>query len=178
MAAVAIRRAREAPSFSSDLSRGGLWNDWTLDCLANSAGSIAVAGSMACAYFSETHSIHASAKPSAGPTMVGALVPDAGARARRSLDEQHASVTHDPPHYYNDDHNLGASNIAYLMGAEALAKVHSNAPGFGPNPATVVSPVVDKLRRFASIGWYHLVGYSVFRPEALIRIETAATLRP
>ena len=76
------------------------------------------------------------------------------------------------------NNNLGASNIAYLMGAEALAKVHSNAPGFGPNPATVVSPVVDKLRRFASIGWYHLVGYSVFRPEALIRIETAATLRP
>lgn len=76
------------------------------------------------------------------------------------------------------NNNLGASNIAYLMGAEALAKVHSNAPGFGPNPSTVVSPVVDKLRRFASIGWYHLVGYSVFRPEALIRIETAATLRP
>lgn len=65
MAAVAIRRAREAPSFCSDLSRRGLWNDWTLDCWANSAGSIAVAGSMACAYFSETHSIHASAKPSA-----------------------------------------------------------------------------------------------------------------
>ena len=65
MAAVAIRRAREAPSLCSDLSRRGLWNDWTLDCWANSAGSIAVAGSMACAYFSETHSIHASAKPSA-----------------------------------------------------------------------------------------------------------------
>jgi N4-gp56 family major capsid protein len=76
------------------------------------------------------------------------------------------------------NNNLGASNIAYLMGAEALAKVHSDAPGFGPNPRTVVSPVVDKLRRFASVGWYHLVGYSVFRPEALIRIETAATLRP
>lgn len=76
------------------------------------------------------------------------------------------------------NNNLGASNIAYLMGAEALAKVHSDAAGFGPNPRTVVSPVVDKLRRFASVGWYHLVGYSVFRPEALIRIETAATLRP
>ena len=76
------------------------------------------------------------------------------------------------------NNNLGASNIAYLMGAEALAKVHSDAAGFGPNPRTVVSPVVDKLRRFASVGWYHLVGYSVFRPEALIRVETAATLRP
>jgi hypothetical protein len=76
------------------------------------------------------------------------------------------------------NNNLGASNVAYLMGAEALAKVHSDAPGFGPNPRTVVSPVVDKLRRFASIGWYHLVGYSVFRPEALIRVTTASTLKP
>jgi hypothetical protein len=76
------------------------------------------------------------------------------------------------------NNNLGASNVAYLMGAEALAKVHSDAAGFGPNPRTVVSPVVDKLRRFASIGWYHLVGYSVFRPEALIRVTTASTLKP
>lgn len=75
------------------------------------------------------------------------------------------------------NNNLGASNIAYVMGAEALAKAYSDAPGFGPNPKVVVSPVVDKLRRFASIGWYHLVGYSVFRPEALIRIETAATFK-
>lgn len=76
------------------------------------------------------------------------------------------------------NNNLGASTTAYLMGAEALAKVFSNAPGFGPMPRTVVSPVVDKLRRFASIGWYHLVGYSVFRPEALIRIKTSGNLKP
>lgn len=66
----------------------------------------------------------------------------------------------------------------YLMGAEALAKAYSNAPGFGANPKTVVSPVVDKLRRFASVGWYHLVGYSVFRTDSLLHIKTAATLKP
>lgn len=64
----------------------------------------------------------------------------------------------------------------YLMGAEALAKAYSTAPGFGPNPKTVVSPVVDKLRRFASIGWYHLVGYSIFRADALLQIRTQSTL--
>lgn len=64
----------------------------------------------------------------------------------------------------------------YLMGAEALAKAFSTAPGFGPNPKTVVSPVVDKLRRFASIGWYHLVGYSIFRADALLQIRTQSTL--
>jgi N4-gp56 family major capsid protein len=64
----------------------------------------------------------------------------------------------------------------YLMGAEALAKAYSTAPGFGPTPKTVVSPVVDKLKRFASVGWYHLVGYSVFRAEALLHIETSDSL--
>lgn len=76
------------------------------------------------------------------------------------------------------NNNLGASTTGYLMGAEALAKVYSDAAGFGPNPRVVVSPVVDKLRRFASIGWYHLVGYNVFRPEALIRIQTSGSLKP
>lgn len=76
------------------------------------------------------------------------------------------------------NNNLGASTTGYLMGAEALAKVHSDAPGFGPNPRVVVSPVVDKLRRFASVGWYHLVGYNVFRPEALIRVKTTGNLKP
>lgn len=69
--------------------------------------------------------------------------------------------------------NLGQG---YLMGAEALAKAYSNAPGFGPQPGTVVSPVVDKLKRFASVGWYHLVGYSVFRAEALLHIKTDSGL--
>ena len=64
----------------------------------------------------------------------------------------------------------------YLMGAEALAKAYSTAPGFGPNPKTVVAPVVDKLRRFASVGWYQLCGYSIFRPEALIHISTQTAL--
>jgi len=64
----------------------------------------------------------------------------------------------------------------YLMGAEALAKAYSTAPGFGPDPKTVVSPVVDKLKRFASVGWYHLVGYSIFRADALLQIRTQSTL--
>lgn len=74
------------------------------------------------------------------------------------------------------NNNLTNLGKGYLMGAEALAKAYSNAPGFGANPKTVVSPVVDKLRRFASVGWYHLVGYSVFRAEALLHIETDAGL--
>jgi N4-gp56 family major capsid protein len=74
------------------------------------------------------------------------------------------------------NNHLTNQGQGYLMGAEALAKAFSTAPGFGPNPKTVVSPVVDKLRRFASVGWYHLVGYSVFRAEALLHIKTSANL--
>ena len=74
------------------------------------------------------------------------------------------------------NNHLTNQGSGYLMGAEALAKAYSTAPGFGPDPRVVVSPVVDKLKRFASIGWYHLVGYSVFRAEALLHISTSANL--
>lgn len=74
------------------------------------------------------------------------------------------------------NNHLGTQGKGYLMGAEALAKAYSTAPGFGPQPGTVVAPVVDKLKRFASVGWYHLVGYNVFRAEALLHINTQSTL--
>ena len=74
------------------------------------------------------------------------------------------------------NNHLTSQGQGYLMGAEALAKAYSTAPGFGPNPKTVVAPVVDKLRRFASVGWYHLVGYSVFRADALLHIRTSSSL--
>lgn len=67
---------------------------------------------------------------------------------------------------------------AVLMGAEALAKAHSNGAGYGAGPSTVVSPVVDKLRRFASVGWLHLVGYSIFRGEAIVNITVDDAYRP
>lgn len=64
---------------------------------------------------------------------------------------------------------------AVMLGGEALAKGFSAAPGFSQNPGVVVSPPVDKLRRFASIGWYHLVGYSRFRAEAVLTGDLSAT---
>jgi len=70
------------------------------------------------------------------------------------------------------NNHLTDEDTGYLLGAEGLAKAFSSAPGFGPTPRVVVSPVVDKLRRFASIGWHHLVGYKVFREEAVRIIST------
>ena len=74
------------------------------------------------------------------------------------------------------NNHLTSLGEGYLLGAEGLAKAYSTAPGFGANPKTVVSPVVDKLRRYASVGWYHLVGYSIFRAEAVLHISTSAAL--
>lgn len=59
----------------------------------------------------------------------------------------------------------GVGGIFY--GAEGLAKAGSMAPGFGMAPQVVVAPVVDRLKRFASIGWYWLGGYGRFRAEAI-----------
>ena len=68
-----------------------------------------------------------------------------------------------------------AAKGGIFLGADALAKAYSTAPGFSSNPQVVVAPVVDKLRRFASVGWYHLVGYSRFRAEAVLTGNPAAT---
>ena len=56
---------------------------------------------------------------------------------------------------------------AIFLGAEGLAKVYPIVPGFSAQPQVVVSPVVDRLRRFASVGWAWLGGYGVFRWDAI-----------
>ena len=76
--------------------------------------------------------------------------------------------------------NDGASNVdgynTLICGKQALAKATSRAPGFGDTPSGVVGPVTDSLRRFQTVGWYHLVGYSRFREASLQRIETSSSI--
>jgi N4-gp56 family major capsid protein len=59
---------------------------------------------------------------------------------------------------------LGTYQVV-AMGNEGLALGMSEAPGFGA-PQVVVAPVVDRLRRFASVGWYFLGDFARFRAEA------------
>lgn len=63
-----------------------------------------------------------------------------------------------------------------IVGQEALAKAFSNDPAYGPNPRIILGPVTDKLRRFVPVGWLHLVGYGIFRQEAVWRIESASSI--
>lgn len=63
-----------------------------------------------------------------------------------------------------------------VVGREALAKAWSNTDGNGPQPKVVMSPVIDKLRRFVPMGWYWLGGYGRFREASLFRLETASSI--
>jgi N4-gp56 family major capsid protein len=63
-----------------------------------------------------------------------------------------------------------------FMGRQALAKAYSNTDGNGEQPRVMVSPVVDHLRRFTGLSWYHFVGYAIFRQEALRAVASASTI--
>jgi N4-gp56 family major capsid protein len=60
----------------------------------------------------------------------------------------------------------------YVLGQQALAEAVWKEPGieFGN--------VVDKLNRFRPVGWHGIINWSIFRQEALYRIETASSIRP
>jgi N4-gp56 family major capsid protein len=64
-----------------------------------------------------------------------------------------------------------------IGGFQAFAKAHSTEDGNGEDPHIVPGPVTDHLRRFVPIGWYQLVGYSVFRQAALLRIESSSSIQ-
>jgi N4-gp56 family major capsid protein len=61
----------------------------------------------------------------------------------------------------------------YVLGREALAEAvaeefHVVADGV----------IVDPLKRKMALGWYGIAGWSLFRPTALWRIETASSIHP
>ena len=70
--------------------------------------------------------------------------------------------------------DAGASNAdvyqAITFGKECLAQA------IGEDVHVVAGPVVDKLGRHRPLGWYGLLGFSRFREESLIRIETASSI--
>jgi hypothetical protein len=55
-----------------------------------------------------------------------------------------------------------------FLGQDALAKAFPSAAGFGPRPTVEVAPVVDRLRRFSTVGWLWTGGYRRYRHESAI----------
>lgn len=57
-----------------------------------------------------------------------------------------------------------------MFGREALAEAVAEEPGI------VIGNVTDKLMRFTPISWRGMLGWSIFRQAALIRVETASSV--
>ena len=60
----------------------------------------------------------------------------------------------------------------FIMGQQALAEAVAE------EPHTVIGPVTDKLMRLRPIGWYGVLGWNLYRPQAMWRIQTASSVRP
>jgi hypothetical protein len=58
-----------------------------------------------------------------------------------------------------------------LAGKQALAEAVAQEPN------VVIGPVVDRLMRFRPIGWYGVLGFSLYRQQALYRIETSSSIQ-
>jgi N4-gp56 family major capsid protein len=57
-----------------------------------------------------------------------------------------------------------------IAGQQALAEAVAE------EPHSVVAPVTDNFGRFLKVGWYGALGWSLYRPEALWRIESASSV--
>lgn len=70
----------------------------------------------------------------------------------------------------NDGASSAKVHRTLIMGKEALAEAVSIEPGI------VVSPQIDRFRRFMTVGWYGLLGWSRYREDCLQRVESIASI--
>ena len=76
------------------------------------------------------------------------------------------------PRAYNatDGASSARAYRTIIVGQQALAEATAVEPG------VVIGPVVDKLMRFRPVGWYSLQGWSLYRQEAIYRIESSSSI--
>lgn len=69
------------------------------------------------------------------------------------------------------DGNL-AKNVyrTYLFGSQCLAEV------VAVEPHLIIGPVTDTMMRFRPLSWHGIAGWSIYRQEALWRIETVSSI--
>lgn len=58
----------------------------------------------------------------------------------------------------------------YVMGSQCLAEV------VAIEPHLVIGPTVDPMMRFRPLSWHGLAGWSIYRQEALWRLETSSSI--
>ena len=76
------------------------------------------------------------------------------------------------PRLYNATDGASSARVyrTILAGKQALAEAVAE------EPHTVIGPVTDTLKRFRPIGWYGVLGFSVYRDAALYRIESGSSI--
>jgi N4-gp56 family major capsid protein len=85
----------------------------------------------------------------------------------------HGGVTWvETPRAYKANDGASSATVyrSYIVGAQALAEV------VAIEPHVVIGPVTDKLARHRPLGWHGLAGWSIYRQEALYRLETVSTI--
>ena len=60
--------------------------------------------------------------------------------------------------------------LTYVVGKQAVAEATAI------DPHTVIGPQTDVLRRHFPVGWYGLLGWSLFRPASLLVLKTQSSL--
>ena len=76
------------------------------------------------------------------------------------------------PRAYNATDGASSAKVhrTLFTGKQALAEAVAREPGL------VLGPVVDPLERFQPIGWKGLLGWKIFRNEAIYRIESGTSI--
>jgi N4-gp56 family major capsid protein len=76
------------------------------------------------------------------------------------------------PRAYVDTDGASSAKVyrTLICGQQALAEATAVEPG------VVIGNVVDKLMRQRPIGWYSLQGWSLYRQEAMYRIESGSSI--
>lgn len=76
------------------------------------------------------------------------------------------------PRLYNATDGASSARVyrSFMAGAQAFAEAVAE------EPHVVIGPVVDKLMRFRPIGWYGVLGHSIYRDKALYRLETGSSI--
>ena len=76
------------------------------------------------------------------------------------------------PRCYTATDGLTSKKVyrSYVAGAQALAEVTAIEPHL------IIGPTVDPMMRFRPLSWYGLAGWSIYRQEALWRIESTSSI--
>ena len=76
------------------------------------------------------------------------------------------------PRCYTATDGLSSKAVyrSYILGAQALAEV------VAIEPHLIIGPTVDPMMRFRPLSWYGLAGWSIYRQEALWRVETVSSI--